>query len=149
MCLRSGKEKEAGQMAVELAVVLPVVIAVLVIVVDCMVFMGTCARFDHIASQKVLAVATSPARELFEQEARVREVQTTLEEQFSSDTCSVEVACEDAQVPLSSMARYRCTLNMVPWPFSLGGAGVFGVQAPARLEHECVLAIDPYTPGEL
>ena len=42
---------ERGQMAVELAVVLPVVLIVLVIAIDCAVYLGECARFDHLAAQ--------------------------------------------------------------------------------------------------
>lgn len=136
-------------MAVELAVVLPVVLAVMVIVVDCMVWMGECARFDQVASQKVLACATSPAKESYAPETRVQLVSEALAAAFAERGQTVSVSCEDVQVPFASMATYRCTLQMVPWPLSHPGATVFGISVPVSLEHECVLVIDPYTPGKL
>lgn len=50
---------ENGQMAVELAIVAPIILVVLVIVIDMLVFAGECARFDHVAPQRVLAQAAS------------------------------------------------------------------------------------------
>ena len=117
---------EGGQMAVELAIVAPIILVVLVIVIDMLVFAGECARFDHVAPQRVLAHA----------------IQAALEEDFAKNGSSVEVSCEDAGAALASMATYRCTFRFAPWPLSIAGA-------PALLEHECSIAVDPYTPGEL
>lgn len=128
---------EGGQMAVELAIVAPVILVVLVIVIDMLVFAGECARFDHIAPQRVLAQAASASMDGYAGDARVTAIQAALEEDFAKNGSSVEVSCADA-----SMATYRCTFRFAPWPLSIAGA-------PALLEHECSIAVDPYTPGEL
>lgn len=134
--------RENGQMAVELAVVMPIILIVLVIAIDMLVFAGECARFDHLAPQHIVAYATSPAMDEYAPEARVSEIQRALEADFAKNGSLVEVSCEDAGQALASMAVYHCTLRFSPWPLSMAGA-------PAMLEHECELAIDPYTPGEL
>lgn len=133
---------EGGQMAVELAIVAPVILVVLVIVIDMLVFAGECARFDHIAPQRVLAQAASASMDEYAGDARVTAIQAALEEDFAKNGSSVEVSCADAGMALASMATYRCTFRFAPWPLSIAGA-------PALLEHECSIAVDPYTPGEL
>lgn len=133
---------EGGQMAVELAVITPVILIALVIAIDMLVFAGECARFDHIAPQRVLAQAVSAPVDGYAGDARVAAIQSALEGDFTKNGSSVEVGCEDAGVALSSMAIYRCTFRFAPWPLSIAGA-------PALLEHSCSVAVDPYTPGEL
>lgn len=133
---------EGGQMAVELAVITPVILIVLVIAVDMLVFAGECARFDHIAPQRVLAQAVSAPVDGYAGDARVAAIQSALESDFAKNGSSVEVSCKDAGMPLSSMAVYRCTFHFAPWPLSIAGA-------PIVLEHGCSIAVDPYTPGEL
>lgn len=132
---------EDGQMAVELAIVAPVILVVLVIVIDMLVFAGECARFDHVAPQRVLAQATSASMDGYAG-VRVDAIQAALEEDFAKNGSSVEVSCADAGAALASMTVYRCALRFAPWPLSIAGA-------PALLEHECSIAVDPYTPGEL
>ena len=131
---------ENGQMAVELAIVAPIILVVLVIVIDMLVFAGECARFDHVAPQRVLAHAASAPMGGYD--AGVDAIQAALEEDFAKNGSSVEVSCADAGMALASMATYRCTFRFAPWPLSIAGA-------PALLEHECSIAVDPYTPGEL
>lgn len=133
---------EGGQMAVELAIVAPVILVVLVIVIDMLVFAGECARFDHVAPQRVLAHAASASMGGYDAGVRVDAIQAALEEDFAKNGSSVEVSCEDAGAALASMATYRCTFRFAPWPLSIAGV-------PALLEHECSIAVDPYTPGEL
>lgn len=133
---------EGGQMAVELAIVAPVILVVLVIVIDMLVFAGECARFDHVAPQRVLAHAASAPMDGYDAGVRVDAIQAALEEDFAKNGSSVEVSCEDAGAALASMTVYRCALRFAPWPLSVAGA-------PALLEHECSIAVDPYTPGEL
>ena len=136
------RSRERGQMAVELAVVMPVILIVLVIAIDMLVFAGECARFDHIAPQRVLAQATSAPMDGYELGARTAAIRAALESDFAKEGSSIEVSCEDAGAALASMSVYRCTFRFAPWPLSIAGA-------PAMLEHECSIAIDPYTPGEL
>lgn len=139
---REGRGREHGQMAVELAVVMPVILIVLVIAVDMLVFAGECARFDHIAPQRVLAQAASAPMDGYELGARTAAIRTALESDFAKEGSSIEVSYEDAGVALASISVYRCTFRFAPWPLSIAGA-------PALLEHECNIAVDPYTPGEL
>ena len=137
---REGRGREHGQMAVELAVVMPVILIMLVIAVDMLVFAGECARFDHIAPQRVLAQAASAPIDGYELGARTAAIRAALD--FAKEGSSIEVSYEDAGVALASMSVYRCTFRFAPWPLSIAGA-------PALLEHECNIAVDPYTPGEL
>ncbi len=139
---REGRGREHGQMAVELAVVMPVILIMLVIAVDMLVFAGECARFDHIAPQRVLAQAASAPIDGYELGARTAAIRAALESDFAKEGSSIEVSYEDAGVALASMSVYRCTFRFAPWPLSIAGA-------PALLEHECNIAVDPYTPGEL
>lgn len=134
--------REGGQMAVELAVITPVILVVLVIAIDMLVFAGECARFDHVAPQRVIAQATSPPMDGYAGDARCAAIQSALESDFAKNGSSIEVTCEDAGAALASMVVYHCTFRFVPWPLSIAGA-------PASLEHGCSIAVDPYTPGEL
>lgn len=140
---------ERGQMAVEFAIVLPVIVAVMVVVVDCMVYLGHCARLDHLAPQQTLAIAASPVRDLYPSEDRVTAVQEALRAEFPSDEVVISVSSEPAGVVLSSMEVYTFSLRMSPWPLSRGGTVLFGMRIPVYLEHEYSFAFDPYTPGEL
>ena len=133
---------EKGQMAVELAVAVPVVLLLMVIVVDALVFTSECARFDHLACQRVLASAASPGKTGYALDNRVAAVQSALEADFAKNGSSVEVSVADASVPLASMNIFQCTFRFSPWPLS-------AAESPLALEHSCCLAIDPYTPGEL
>ena len=89
---------EGGQMAVELAIVAPVILVVLVIVIDMLVFAGECARFDHVAPQRVLAHAASASMDGYDAGVRVDAIQAALEEDFAKNGSSVEVSCEDASI---------------------------------------------------
>lgn len=135
---------ESGQMAVELAVVLPVILFVLIVAVDCMVFVGECARFDHLASQTALALAASPGKDGYGAEERVEAVRARVAEAFEGQGAQVTVKSRDAGILLSGAVVYEFELAMAPWPFDGAGAG-----APAMLRHRHCLAFDPYTPGEL
>lgn len=140
--VRESRSSEHGQMAVELAVIMPVILIVLVIAIDMLVFASECARFDHIAPQRVLAQAASAPMDGYELGARTAAIRAALESDFAKEGSSIEVSYEDAGVALASMSVYRCTFRFAPWPLSIAGA-------PALLEHECNIAVDPYTPGEL
>ena len=105
---------ERGQMAVELAVVLPVILIVLVIAIDCAVYLGECARFDHLAAQSVLANATSPSRNSYDASARAQAVQAELSESFAEHDETVSVSSRDAGMPLASMASSRRSSSSRP-----------------------------------
>lgn len=133
---------EGGQMAVEVAIVAPVLLIVLVIIVDMLVFTGECARFDHMAPQRVLASTTMGGNAESAASDQAAAIQGSLEEEFARNGASVQVTCESANQMLSSMVVYRCELRFVPWPLPASSA-------PPILTHACAIAVDPYVPGEL
>lgn len=133
---------ETGQMAVEFAVVVPIIMVVMVIVIDMMVFASECARFDQLAPQRVIALASSPGRDSYSAESRASAIQDALNSDFGKQGSSVEVSVDDASMPFASMSVFHCTFKFAPWPLSLASS-------PAVIEHACNFAIDPYTPGEL
>lgn len=136
-------------MAIELAVCLPVLIITMVVALDCMVYMGQCARFDALAAQNVMALAVSPAHGAYSIDARKGAVQQALSQEFSTGGASVGVEVSDAGAALASMSVFTCRLKVPPWPLSHGGASVFGTGVPLCMEHEYKVVVDPYTPGEL
>lgn len=141
--------RESGQMAVELAVLLPVVLVVLAIAADCLLFVGECARFDHLAAQQTLALAVSPAKDSYGADERKEAVRAALEEEFSARGAQVEVEQSDAGIPLSGAVVYEFRLSTPPWPFHGSGSAALGVHAPELLQHSYRFVFDPYTPGEL
>lgn len=147
--VRGMRRGESGQMAVELAVMLPVVLAILVVAIDCLVYVGECARFDHLAPQRVLELAVSPGRDAPDEAARVEAVRSALAAEFDGHGETVEVSCSDAGAVLSGARDYELRLSMPPWPLEGRGLSVFGVRVPTRLSHTCHLVVDPYQPGAL
>lgn len=133
---------EEGQMAVEMTVVTPVLLIMLVIVVDMLVFTGECARFDHVAPQRVLAGTTTGSNEESTADDQASAIQGSLEEEFTRNGASVQVTCKSAGQVLSSAVVYECEFRFVPWPLSISSA-------PPILTHTCTIAVDPYVPGRL
>lgn len=133
---------EKGQMAVELAIVTPVILLMLVIIVDMLVYANECARFDHMAPQQILACAVSSPSNECDLDSRSAAIESALKPEFEKNGSWVNVECSDTGALLASIVVYRCVLHFVPWPFSLS-------DAPPSIAHEYVLAVDPYTPGEL
>lgn len=129
-------------MAVEVAIVAPIVLVVMVIVVDMLVFAGECARFDHVASQAILASTTVGGD--FEQDSgdRTSAILPALEDEFARNGSFVTVDCSDANQAMASMVIYSCEFRFAPWPLSIPGA-------PPLLTHTYKLAVDPYVPGAL
>ena len=99
---------ERGQAAVELVIVLPVMAMLLVILVDALVFLEECARFDHLAPQAVLAQAGSSASVKGEQAECAAAVASVLDAQFPGDQRHVVVSTR-TQGPA---VVYECTLSM-------------------------------------
>lgn len=134
-------------MSVEMAVSLPVLLVCLVIAIDVLVYMGECARFDHLVPQEILACATSPAREAASQ-VNEAAVQAALAQEFSRYGEQVQVVAEEAGL-LDGSVTYTCTLSLAPWPLGVAGGEVFGTEIPGALQHSCSFAVDPYVPGQL
>lgn len=137
---------ERGQISVEFALVIPIILMVMVACVDGLVFATACARFDHIVPQRIIACVASPGRESYEGDERLQDLEQALEQDFVRADQNVSVEVEGSALGAKT---YRCILRVAPWPLSSSGASVFGMRVPLVLEHECALALDPYTPGEL
>lgn len=131
---------ESGQMAVELAVTLPVVLVVLVVAVDCLVFAGACAAFDHLVPQTVLAHATSPGVAEAGTCSCEDAVLGVLEETFASELAQVAVTSASAS---GGITVYTCTLTAAPWPLATAGSTFMGMQVPSLLKHQCSFAVRP------
>lgn len=153
---RAAARGEAGQMAVELAVLLPIVIVMVLTVYNLMRFVELSALFDRVAADAVISQGVAPAGTQSEWAAAAK-VRSCIEEALGSSSVDVLVttqsACSstphDARVifPLSPLlTRYTCTLRYRPWPGSvyLGGA-VY--RSPFVLTHDCTLVVDRYRPG--
>ncbi|NTU89250.1 MAG: hypothetical protein HGA54_04990 [Actinobacteria bacterium] len=150
---------EQGQMAVELAVVMPVLIALVIISVDSMVYLGDCARFDRISGEIVRIHAASPAVSGEGASSCAEAIQADIEDAMNpSMHLSFSVTCVEKSESNNGSAtgpadivgsfsprlqEYRCTLNYIPWPFTMG---VFGFDL-APLSHNRTYIIDPYRPG--
>lgn len=145
--LRRARADECGQMSVEMAVSLPVLVICMVIAIDVLVYMGECARFDHLAPQEVLACATSPSHGAASQ-ANAQGVQDALCSEFSRYNAQVEVDAQEGGM-LDGSVVYTCTLSLAPWPLGAAGSSVLGTGIPLFLRHSCSFAVDPYVPGQL
>ena len=134
-------------MSVEMAVSLPVLVVCMVIAIDVLVYMGECARFDHLAPQEVLACATSPSHGAVSQ-ANAQGVQAALSGEFSRYNAQVQVEAQEGGA-LDGSVVYTCTLSLAPWPLGSAGGSVLGTDVPLALRHSCSFAVDPYVPGQL
>ena len=141
------RRAECGQMSVEMAVSLPVLVVCMVIAIDVLVYMGECARFDHLAPQEVLACATSPSHGATSQ-ANAQGVQAALSGEFSRYNAQVQVEAQEGGA-LDGSVVYTCTLSLAPWPLGSAGGSVLGTDVPLALRHSCSFAVDPYVPGQL
>lgn len=138
----ANRTNERGQMAVEIAVVTPIILAILIVIVDMLVYANECARFDHLAPQRVLACAVSGPSDENGLDDRCAAIKRALKKDFAKNGSTVSVECSDAGAAFASMTTFRCTFHFMPWPFSLSGAG-------PNIDHACTLVVDPYIPGEL
>jgi Flp pilus assembly protein TadG len=145
-------------MTVELAVTIPVLLAVLGVVINLMVFLGDCARFDRLAAEAVRIEAASPGYGTYGTAARAQAVQAVLTESFAEQKyLSVAVRAGGSGGGATSSTAgatfsllphqetFTCTLNYRPWGF---GDSFFGVQF-SGIEHTRNYVIDPFRPGVL
>lgn len=136
---------EAGQMVVELCVVMPVILMVAVAIVDGLVFAATCAKFDHLAPQAVLAVAASPEGTSFDAGTCSAEVEGQLSEEMAKDRAEVSVEASGG----GRVCEFTCKLSMIPWPLADPGGSVMGMGVPMQLSREFKFCVRPYVIGEL
>lgn len=154
--MKSVPKDESGQMVVELAVLAPVMLALLVVVVDLMVFLGDCARFDRVSAQAVLVAAAAPDGGSYSPAGAAGAVKAQIDGGMGDPqrlTCTVSISRGASSgvavrgVPIASFSPtlFTCTCRMEsrPWPLS---HGLFGVQV-APIVHTRSYAIDPYQPG--
>lgn len=148
---------EAGQMAVELAVLMPVIIVVGLIVYNLMRYTELCALFDRVALDAVVSQGVAPSGTLADW-AATDAVRSCIEDSLPRDR--VEIAVEVRGVsgergggrsglsfPISPLlTEFCCTLRYQPWPASFSIAGVpYG--SPLVLTHERTLVVDRYRSG--
>lgn len=149
---------ERGQMAVEMVVVLPILLAVLGIMVNLMVYLGDCARFDRVAAEAVRTQAASPGFGEYRSVSRAQDVQALIELSFAgSDYLFFEVTVsesgfgggpEEAGIGFSLtpfQETYICSMQYRPWGF---GDSFFGIHF-SGIPHTRNYVIDPYRPGVL
>ena len=148
---------DAGQMAVELAVLIPVVVVVAAIALNALSFMGLCARFDRVAAEAVRAEGTSPGYGCYSRASCESAVEAAIEESLGDVPCAtVEVSSTEIGAVtghdrdgvgllysfIPTHRRYSCTLSYTPWFL---GSGVFGV-AFGPVTHTCEYVVDPFEP---
>jgi hypothetical protein len=151
-------------MTVEMAVVIPVALAIVYIMVNVMMYLNACARFDPLAAEAVRTQAASPGADSYDIGLRASRVQSVLAHNLSGyDQVVVRVQAQEMSVGgiaegidsevgsalafslLPRQERYTCTLLYRPWGFA---NGIFGVQL-FEVSHTVEFVIDPYKPGVL
>jgi len=157
------RDKNGGQMTVELAVCIPVILALVGVSLNVLGYLNVCAWFDRVAADAVRSQASSPG---YGQEgsalaaSRIRSViESSLE---ASDTggfdykitvnaTSVGFGGERAGTGeglsfslLSRLERYDCTITYKPWPFSQ----IVFLQF-FEMTHSRSYTIDSFNPGVL
>ena len=87
---------DAGQMAVELAVLMPVVLVLALIAANLMAYMGDCARFDRLAGEAVRVLGVSPGYGEYGASSCENAIALQLEEAFdASSHISIDVTSEE------------------------------------------------------
>jgi hypothetical protein len=147
-------------MTVELALCIPVLLAVVGIVVNLMLYLDACARFDRVAAEAVRIEAVAPQSGSYSSQARAQAVERLLRETFAGQkTVSITVSIgaagtssqgdtggEGISIPfLPRQETYHCVLSYRPWGF---GDSFFGIRFNG-LEHRRDFVIDAFTPGLL
>ena len=146
---------ESGQMSVELAVLMPVALALLVVVVDLMVFIGDCARFDRVSAEMVRINVASPSSDAYGRDASSSIQQGISAAMGDPDRLDIQVSYQGKlysgteEGSLISMLPqpqcYRCSMTYHPWPFNVGFAGF----AALSIQHHRDFVMDSYRPGIL
>jgi len=151
-----------GQMTVELAVVFPVALAIVYVMINVMMYLSACARFDPLAAEAVRTMAATPASDSFDIGLRAGRAESLLEQNLAGyDNVTVSVSARETSYGglaessdseanailiaalLPRQEEYVCTLRYRPWGFP---DGIFGVHL-FEVEHEARFVIDPYRPG--
>ncbi|MDR2492876.1 MAG: hypothetical protein LBD25_05425 [Coriobacteriales bacterium] len=161
MSKRKRQSAQAGQMTVELALAIPTILAVVGIIVNLMVYLGVCARFDRLTAEAVRIEATSPGYGSYGTASRERQVYELLQEQFADEQDFVTLEVTARQVAADGVGggsgggvmlslvpapdAYVCVLRYTPWGLP---KSVFGIEV-APLAHERVFVVDPFRPGVL
>ncbi|WP_195449587.1 hypothetical protein [Parolsenella catena] len=147
----SGSVREdAGQMAVELAVLVPVIVAVALAVANVLQFAELVSRFDRVAPDAVVLHGVS-ASGVSSELAGVAEVKSAIEQAMGEMPCEVAVRAEpvsgdgsEARIDLAAgTTRFVCELGYRPWPSSVQIAGV-GFELPVIVRHERSFVVDRF-----
>lgn len=141
---------DAGQMAVELAVLVPVIVAVALVVANVLQFAELVSRFDRVAPDAVVLHGVS-ASGVSSELAGVAEVKSAIEQAMGEMPCEVAVRaepisgdCSEARIDLAAgTTRFVCELGYRPWPSSVQIAGV-GFELPAIVRHQRSFVVDRF-----
>lgn len=136
---------ESGQMVVELCAVMPVVLMVAVAIIDGLVFAGVSSKFEHLASQAVLASAAAPDGIDFDPAALALQIEERLAEEMDDSRVGIEVKAAQT----GHICEFSCEVSMTPWPLSHGGGVVMGMGVPVQLRYVSRLSVRPYEIGGL
>lgn len=139
-------------MVVEIAIITPVILVIALIAANLVYYLELCARFDRVAPDVVLALATSSSGD------RAGLVKSELNRVMSSaKSIEIEVVAQKGKNPDSHsdalvlslaphLTTYECTLTFHPWPTQLSIAGVEGAP-PVGLTYKTSITIDEYREG--
>lgn len=150
--MRVRAHETSAQAMVEMAVVLPTLLVLALIVYNLMLYAAAVVRFDRVAADVVMAQGVSPAGGEEAADA-VEAVEGELARAMGDYPVEVSVSCDEEGTESAAMLSlvgalhtYRCTMRFSPWPSGLSIAGV-RLGAPAVLEHERAVTVDPWRPG--
>ena len=154
-----------GQMTVELAITVPIIMAVVAIIINTMVYLDVCIRFDRLAADAVRIEAASPGYGAYGTGSRVDRVSALLQQQFADEADFVRIdvtahagadggAGQGGQSSTGSGSKpvfslipvletYECTLHYSPWGFK---GSFFGVNF-MEMTHTRSYTIDPFKPA--
>jgi hypothetical protein len=137
-------------MTVELAVCIPIILALAAIVINALIFLGDCAKFDRLAAEAVRIEAVAPASADYGATAAASRVNQRLQG-FFADRRDLSIAVttsgpsSSAFSMLTQLQTYKCTMKYHPLGF---GDEFFGVKF-TTIDHVREYTVDPYRPGVL
>jgi len=159
---RKPRSNQRGQMTVELAVVFPIALFMVYVMINTMLYLSACARFDRLSAEAVRTMAASPGSGDYGQAGRAANASQCIEVNFAHGY-NVDIAVQVSDVTIGRVdelvlpgrvspvvfsllprqEQYTCTLTYHPWGMPLS---VFGVALPG-VSHTRQYVIDCYRPG--
>jgi hypothetical protein len=152
--IRAALRDDSGQQMVEMALVTPVFLLALLVVVNAMLFMSECARFDRVAAEATRSAVNTPTGKI--DGVLTRQLNTGMGYDVKNPLgFRVSARHRDlyGQVFADHM-EITCRLEWTPWPSprtvsfpALGGGAQ--VTLPTNLVREKSLVIDHFLPAAI